>query len=826
MKKGVFITYPGMHGVPRRDPWKEFEYNNRKHDIPVGDGILTLLKRFTPKGAVKSAKLRITALGIFEALMNGKRIGKDGVFDELAPTWTDYKFRVFEYEYDLADYLKKKGENVFCVRVSDGWWAGRISYNYYGNKAPALCAEIELTYKDGKTEIIATDESWQAAITGPVTFADIYDGEAFDARMPDPAVKPDLVEFVAAERFDGFEGKIVPFQGEPVRVKEYIAPKSATVWHGTKKNGSEFGKIKTLKKAVGDNCEQLTLKAGQHLMLDFGENIVGRPAFGIYAQNGTQIKFLFAEMLNDSGVRERGNDGPEGSIYIENYRSARARLNYTAAASGIKKELNIFRPLHTFYGFRYVEITADRDIKVECVTGEVVGSTVKEYGKFECSNAEVNQLFKNVVRGMRGNYLSVPTDCPQRDERLGWTGDAQLFCGAASYIGDTYEFMRKWLGDARDSQIGYEGAYCDIMPRVFNNDFHSGKGAWADCGVIVPYRMWQFFGDEEIVAENYDAMEYYMQYLERYGLVGPKPYFGDWLNYEKTSKHYISKCYYAYDAAILEKFSEILGKEDRRKYYHDLRKRIVDSFIEEYVVDGEIKEKTQTAYVLALAFDMINGELREKTIKLLEKKIIDNDYTLSTGFVGTGLLNQTLSEVGLDKVAYSLLLQTKDPSWLYSVRQGATTIWERWNSYTKATGFGKVSMNSFNHYAYGAVAEWMFSAMAGIKYDPENPGFTEHFILAPSVDLRTDKEIPEGQERITMVNAETRGIKSRWEYENGRFVWRFTIPYGSARVEFPLLYGQKTIEINGVTFKPTELDATIANKKMIFELGVGEYTVR
>ena len=364
------------------------------------------------------------------------------------------------------------------------------------------------------------------------------------------------------------------------------------------------------------------------------------------------------------------------------------------------------------------------------------------------------------------------------------------------------------------------------MPRVFNNDFHSGKGAWADCGVIVPYRMWQFFGDEEIVAENYDAMEYYMQYLERYGLVGPKPYFGDWLNYEKTSKHYISKCYYAYDAAILEKFSEILGKEDRRKYYHDLRKRIIDSFIEEYVVDGEIKEKTQTAYVLALAFDMIDGELREKTIKLLEKKIIDNDYTLSTGFVGTGLLNQTLSEVGLDKVAYSLLLQTKDPSWLYSVRQGATTIWERWNSYTKATGFGKVSMNSFNHYAYGAVAEWMFSAMAGIKYDPENPGFTEHFILAPSVDLRTDKEIPAGQERITMVNAETRGIKSRWEYENGRFVWRFTIPYGSARVEFPLLYGQKTIEINGVTFKPTELDATITNKKMIFELGVGEYTVR
>ena len=334
------------------------------------------------------------------------------------------------------------------------------------------------------------------------------------------------------------------------------------------------------------------------------------------------------------------------------------------------------------------------------------------------------------------------------------------------------------------------------------------------------------YGDIEVIAENYDAMEAYMSYLSQYGLEGPNTAYGDWLNYEITDKRYIAVCYYAYDALLMEKFSALLGKGEREEYYRDLRKKIIARYFEKYVSDGEIKEKTQTGYLLPIAFDMIDGELLDRTVELLAEKIKGNNYTLSTGFVGTGILNQTLSKVGLDKLAYSLLLNTADPSWLYSVRQGATTVWERWNSYTKATGFGNVGMNSFNHYAYGAVAEWMYATMAGIRPDPDYPGFEERFILAPVPDTRSDEELPEGQKRITSVSAAYRGIISRWEYENGRFVWSFTIPYGTARVEFPLLYGQNNIELNGVLFDEKELHGSIENKKMIFELSAGRYTVK
>ena len=829
MKKGVFITCPGFESKVCEHPWQSPQrgYNNREIALEEQKGILTVMKAFSLSDGIRSAKLRITSLGIFEAIVNGKRVGcGNGEYDELAPLWTDYNYRVFEYEYDIMPYLKKKGENRFTARVSAGWWAGRISFGYYGFKPTALCAEIELTYKDGREELIASGKDFLAAVAGPVLFADIWDGEFFDARIPDPAVKPESVSWVPAEKFTDYTCKIVPFEGAPVRVTGYHAPISAVVWKETKNNGNEYGRIRETSKAVGDNCEKVKLRAGQHLMLDFGQNMVGRPSIAVKASDGTEIKCLFAEMLNDSGDPKRGNDGPEGSIYIKNYRSALARFDYIAASGSSRKALNIVRPLHTFYGFRYLEITSDRDIEVECVTAETVGSELETLGCFECSDAEVNKLYSNIEWGMKGNYLSVPTDCPQRDERLGWTGDTQVFCGAASYIADTDPFLRKWLGDARDSQKGYGGEYCDVIPRVFGGKGHGGNAAWGDAGIIVPYKLWQMYGDIEVIAENYDAMEAYMSYLSQYGLEGPNTAYGDWLNYEITDKRYIAVCYYAYDALLMEKFSAQLGKGEREEYYRDLRKKIIARYFEKYVSDGEIKEKTQTGYLLPIAFDMIDGELLDRTVELLAEKIKGNNYTLSTGFVGTGILNQTLSKVGLDKLAYSLLLNTADPSWLYSVRQGATTVWERWNSYTKATGFGHVGMNSFNHYAYGAVAEWMYATMAGIRPDPDYPGFEERFILAPVPDTRSDEELPEGQKRITSVSAAYRGIISRWEYENGRFVWSFTIPYGTARVEFPLLYGQNNIELNGVLFDKKELHGSIENKKMIFELSAGRYTVK
>jgi alpha-L-rhamnosidase len=527
-------------------------------------------------------------------------------------------------------------------------------------------------------------------------------------------------------------------------------------------------------------------------------------------------------MLNDSGMRSRGNDGAKGSLYIENYRSALSRLQYVSNG-----EVAEYSPSFTFFGYRYLEIIPDNDIEILYVVSDKIGSDLKRLGTIETSNAEVNKLIGNIYRGLESNYLSVPTDCPQRDERYGWTGDTQVFCGAASYFVNAYGFLSKWMGDMRDSKDP-DGVFPFIAPAVFGpKSFGTGAAAWCDAGIVVPYKMWLMYGDRSILEENYEAMENHIKGLyERNGLAGPMPGFGDWLCYEENHKECVAVCYFAYDAILMEKISRILGKSDRAEYYAKLRADI-NAYYNDKIEKGEFKLKTQTDYILPLAFDMFGRELREKAIKELKAKIVDNDYTLATGFVGTGHLNQTLSKVGLNDEAYSLLLQTKDPSWLYSVRQGATTIWERWNSYTLEKGFGDVNMNSFNHYAYGAVAEWMFADMAGIKPVEDYPGF-EKFILAPTPDTR--EFIPEGQERITSVKAEyesSRGlIKSAWCYENGEFVYRATVPAKTeATVYFPLLSGKTTVNVNGLEFAENG-DFKIQNGKMIFTLTAGEYVIK
>lgn len=814
MKKGVFITTPKMSDDfynLEKNEWGKI-LNTRDNDISKTEGLLTVMKQFSLTKPVKSAVLRITSLGNFEALLNGHHITDD----ELTPLWTDYRHRVFEYEYDILPSLKKKGVNTFGARVSTGWWSGRISIGYYGYKKTAICAEIEITYKDGTSEIIATDESWNTAICGPVLYADIWDGEYFDATIKDPLIFTDSIEWSSAQKFTDYTCDVVKFEGEKVKVCEYIAPKSAVVYRGTKNNDTDFGEIRVIKKAIGDNCECITLKAGQTMILDFGEDIVGRPSLAINALNGTVVKCLFAEMLNDSGDKSRGNDGPKGSLYIENYRSALARFNYVAASTNSRRQLNIIRPLHTFYGFRYMEITADKDINIECITAEVLCADLEYTGKFECSNPLVNKLYKNIVRGMMGNYLTIPTDCPQRDERYGWTGDTQIFCGAASYIADVDKFLSKYLGDMSDSQKERDGAYADICPAVFENKLF-GSVAWGDAGLIIPYRLWLMYGDKEIIKRQYSSMEEYMNYIDKnFGLNVARGGYGDWLSYEQTSKEYISYCFYYNNAVLMQKFSHILEKEDRAKYYADLSQNILDYYLKKYVADGEIIEKTQTAYILPLAFDMLDGELRDKAVKNLRNKIIENNYTLSTGFIGTGLLNQTLAKVGLNDLAYSLLLQENDPSWLYSVKQGATTVWERWNSYTKKDGFGEVKMNSFNHYAYGAVAEWMYAYVAGIRPD-DNGGFDERFVLAP---------MPDTQKRITSAKATYRDILSEWYYEDESTVYHFIIPEGTARVEIPLTSRKKTLEINNIVFDVKSLDGEILDGKMVFELEAGEYIIK
>lgn len=833
MKKAVFITHPDLKSVVYEHPWHKQGrvFNSKALDLPPENGLLTFLTFFDCVGKVKKATVRATALGMFDLTLNNQRVGvntEDGkVYDELKPGWTDYRCRVFAFTYDITDMIKE--ENCFVAQVSNGWWSGRISFGFYGFKVPAFCGEIEIEYEDGTVDLFASDETWDSAICGPVMTADIWDGEYYDARMPHPCDFPGAYKWSKAILDHDFEGEIVDPIGPPIRRRADLTrnPLSAVLHKGTDDDGSEFGKIHVLSKKVGSGCEATCLKAGESILLDMGQDMVGRPAITLRAKRGTLIRGYVAEMLNDSGESSRGNDGPKGGIYIKNYRSALARICYVAAGNDVES----YAPTFAFYGFRYLELTADTDWELISAEGQVITSVGKETGSITTSNPEVNQLISNVLWGQRGNYLSIPTDCPQRDERLGWSGDTQIFVGAGSYQMDVRGFMRKWLQDARDSQVGYEG-FCDVIPRVFG-DSHSANSAWGDAGLVVPYRLWLMYHDVSLIAEHYEAMEYYMDHLQsRNGMEGPRPVYGDWLNYDVTDKAYISLSWYAYDAELMTLFSKVLKKDDRAAYYTDLRNRIIALWRERYVNEAgdDLTISTQTSYLLALRFKLVDGALYDKLVSRLEKKIIENNYTLSTGFVGTGILNQTLAELGLDHLAYSLLLQTADPSWLYSVRQGATTIWERWNSYTIAKGFGDVNMNSFNHYAYGAVLEWMYASMAGISPDPEKPGF-EHFILSPRPDTRRGKELPEGQEPITYVKAHydsIRGtIRAAWEFERGEFVYRVTIPAGtSARVEFPLINNRDTVTVNHLPLTAEDLGGKIKDGKLLFELGAGEYTLR
>ncbi len=832
MKLGRFITHPEYEGQKYGNPWSNMTFNSFEQDLVPGNGILNLKYEFDilPERYLRRAVLRATALGIFDIYLNGARVnitrdseGRE-TEHELCPGWTDYRARVFEFEFDISDMLAE--HNVLVCEVSPGWWSGRISFGYYGCKAPAFAGELELIYADGEHEIIASGDDWQAAICGPVMRADIWDGEYYDATVPEPSIYPEAHEWKDAVEFRGFEGEIVPFEGAPICVaREHSrSPRSAQLYAGKRDDGSELGAINVKASYIGDECASMTLMPDEGLILDYGQELVGRPMLAVAAPRGTRITAYFAEMKNDSGETSRGNDGPKGSLYLKNYRSALARMVYVASGRGVE----IFFPTHTFYGFRYIELRADRPTTVLRVDAEVITSRLLPTGSLTTDHPTVNALISNIEWGMRGNYLSIPTDCPQRDERLGWTGDTQIFSGAASYMADIREFMHKWMGDARHSQIDEGGAYCDVIPRIFKGS-NNGNAAWGDAGLIVPYRVWLMYGDRDIIEENYDSMESYMEYLSRFGLEGPNTAYGDWLNYEKTDKRYIAVAYYAHDAELMEKFSHILGKREREEHYRELRERITGHFRERYIKDGALTVATQTGYLLALAFGLVPVELRDSFVAALERKIADNGYMLSTGFVGTGILNQTLSEVGLDKLAYTLLLCEDDPSWLYSVRQGATTVWERWNSYTIKRGFGDVGMNSFNHYAYGAVAEWMYSSMCGIKPTEEHPGF-ERFKLCPTPDMRARDEIPCGQRRINSACAtfdSVRGrITSAWERDEsaGTLCYRFSFD-GERCAEVSLVSKSDVISINGIELTLEELGGRRMGERVEFTLTDGDYKI-
>lgn len=756
-------------------------------DLISWNGLPMFAKDFTVE-KTGEATLYFTALGCVDIFINGRRVG-DG---EMKPGWSAYLKRTLYMQRDITPLLKD-GKNRVLAVVSTGWYSGRIAGGYYGNHAPAVMLNAVC---GGKT-LFSTDESWLCSVGGQIRTADIWDGEYRDGTLPDYTAlsMPDfeLADWKTADIFT-YDGEVTPFIGSEIRVREALAlkPKNLTVFDGIRYNGSYFGKINAVDT---DAALPLILKLGQKLTVDFGQETVGWVKIKIKAAAGTVIKMRYAEFLNDSGDLERGNDGAEGSVYTVNLRSALGKAYYVANGSDVEE----YRPTFTFFGYRYVEISANADVEFVDITAEIVGNDNAETGRIETSDPLVNRLFSNALWGQRGNYVSVPTDCPQRDERLGWTGDAQAFSTTAAYNADVYGFFRKWMQDMRDSQ-GEKGGYADVNPRV--GCCHSENAcAWGDAGIIIPYNLYKIYGDDTMIKEHFDSMEKYIAGLiELNGYSGPIPRYGDWLAYDWCENEFISSAYFVHDIDMMLYMCAVAGREDRIGYYKDLREKAYGYFCEHFMKDGVPVENTQCNKIIVLAFNLLAPEKVEAVADALAEQIKENGDRLSCGFLGTYNLCPTLSKYGKDKTAYNLLLQRNEPSWLYSIDQGATTIWERWNSYTKEKGFGDVGMNSFNHYAYGAIVEWMYRFMAGIE--AVEPGFKK-FELHPRIDMRTAAELPAGQQNIKWVKAEFNSvaglIKSEWSTENG-LIYRCTVPEGAeAFLTLPAV--SATVTVNGKAYE-------------------------
>ena len=806
----------------------------------VPGSVLEFRKQFTVDSnkSVKRAFLHSSSLGMYDALLNGQKVGhvlSDGTvrYEELKPGWTDYRKHIQYNTFDVTKYIKS-GENVLGSIVAEGWWNGSIGYGIYNSSTLGYLAKLVLVYDDSSTEEVVTDMSWKCRTSKTLLVGGIYDGEEYDSRQEDEWQNDtyDTTGWMNCIITSEFNGEIISQPGS--RVLELQdrerKPQQMTLYEATSNSGTDFGLINIIStQPVG----VVKIKKGQTLICDFGQNVVGFTPFKVKGSQGTKVRIRYSEMLNDDGSVARGNDGPGGSLYLSNLRTAKATLYYTLKGN---IEGENYRTWATYYGFRYCEVTADNDIDLIDIHALPISSAVDLHSSLTTNNPGINQLVNNFQWGQLGNFMSIPTDCPQRDERWGWTGDAQVFCRTGMYNAEAVSFYRKFLQDLRDSQND-DGSYPEVAPHIGCRNF--GAAGWGDAGIIIPYVLYSMTGDDTIIREHYESMQKYMQWLstqtgDGYLYQGAYTTFGDWLAYDKCANRYVSVAYYAYDASLMSKMAGCLSSSSGDDYskqsdkYQELYANIKQEFLSRYWTPEPV-QTSQTALLLALAFDLLDVERTDMALAMLKKSIADNNGLLSTGFLGTSVFLPTLSKYNLDGAAYNLILQRGNPSWLYSVDQGATTIWERWDSYTKEKGFGPSSMNSFNHYAYGAVGEWMYRYMGGIECGHLGNGFKQ-FVLQPRPDFRFD--IPDNQERITKVActycSEYGEIVSNWYYssEEKDATFEFKIPANTeAIVYLPNEEGKAYFEGNkeatdaqGVTF--------IENKdgKLIIHLVSGRYS--
>lgn len=727
---------------------------------------------FQVQGEVRRATLYASALGAYRMYINGKPVGND----YFTPDWSDYKKRVYYNTYDVTDMVKANGENAIGGVLGAGWYSGMVAWagqNIYGDK-PRLFAQLEIELADGTIQTIATDGSWKTAF-GPYIEGELLAGETYDARKEIPGwASPnlDVAGWQSVAVTDSIPAKLQAFPSVTVQETGVLPAKNVT----------------EPKPGV--------------FVFDLAQNFTGFARLKVSGPAGTKVVLRFAEMLN-----------PDGTVYTTNLRSARATDTYILIGDGEE----VWQPRFTFHGFRYVEVTGypGRPTK-DAVTGIAINSKTPMVGKFECSSPMVNQLYSNIVWTQRANFVSIPTDCPQRDERLGWMGDAQVFIRAATYNADVAAFFTKWLVDVEDSQ-GPAGDFPDVAPTVRTTG--SGGAAWGDAGTICPWTIYQVYNDERLLKKHYDAMVRWVEFCRKNSkdLLRPNSGFGDWLSINApTPNDLLGTAYFAHSTKLTANAAHVLGKEADAKKYDELFEQIKAAFNKAYVKpNGRIKGNTQTCYVLALSFDLLSKEHRAAAAKYLVEDIKSRGTRLSTGFIGTSSLMPTLSATGNTPTAYKLLLNDVFPSWGYSIKYGATSIWERWDGWTAEHGFQDPGMNSFAHYSFGAVARWMFQSVAGI--DMAEPGFQRLLIH------------PQPAEGLTWVKASYGSIHgpiaTEWKTADGKLTVKVAIPANTtASLVLPIADPSGVTE-GGKPIGQAEgvKSLGVTDGEARFEIGAGEY---
>ncbi len=708
--------------------WIEPALNPKDKNYPPAP---LLRKEFKLKKNIAKARLYVTTLGLYEVLFNGKRLG-DQLF---TPGWTSYHKRLQYQTYDVT-HLLQFSANAVGVRLGDGWYSGKLKWKPYG-PSTALLFQLEVEYKNGETELIISDKDWKVA-TGAVRMSNLFQGEVYDARLEKVGwSKPnyDDSDWALVKTASHSKGHLIGTEGLPVRRMEEVTAKEV------------------IYAPNGDT------------IIDMGQNMVGWIKLKAKGKAGDTLSIYHAEVLDK-----------DGNFYTANLRKAKQKVQYILSDD---KE-RVFEPHFTFQGFRYLKVEGfGASVSLDQFTGIAIYSAMEKTGHFECSNPKINQLQSNIEWGQRGNFLDVPTDCPQRDERMGWTGDAQAFVRTACFNFDTPAFYTKWLQDLKADQYE-DGGVPWVVPDILTR---KGSTGWGDAATIVPWNLYLYYNDVRILERQYDSMKKWVKYLEDLSegnyLVQKGFHFGDWMFFihptdwnvkpGHTDIDFLATAFFAHSTQLTLQTAKILKNESDIRYYENLLSQIKNAFQQEFITpSGRLSSHSQTAYTLALAFDLMPEDKKANAVDYLVADIKARKFHLSTGFLGTPHLCHVLSDHGQTDIAYQLLFQETYPSWLYPISRGATTIWERWDGIKPDGSFQAVKANSFNHYAYGAIGDWMYRVVAGIELDPNQPGY-KHILIQP----KPTQELSNAKASYKSI----RGlISSGWEIKDERLQLEVRIP--------------------------------------------------